>query len=431
MINHTLRIERRGRKNQGILGLITESGWWYQSWIPFQISPTECVMPLNRMRTGIYTVDFGLGYDLAIFDQLNAPIKKILPMKRTALEHHPRTGNPVQMTRWAPHGGFVPLGAKRQDGTPHPHAGTGFGVSTLLAFPCDEQGNLTTRMYCDTDDVYISTEILQYRYDGEHLIIEHTERVEFDQFLPGWKLNGTGLGLAIPDGEDLLSVSNAFSENPENMIAGVARWRRMKGHWYMIEFIPVATETGFMYSEPTIVRDSDGSLLFCARANLRHTIQVWRSTNGGYKWDCLFTIDNMRPLTPISINSTDDGRAYISANPYCANDLDSRGNKRYANILRERIFMWQLSEDRKRLMEPVALRDGPVEFGIPPSGSIWVIDHPESTTLRLADGKWHHIVSYRLLDGAEILDSGSITELTGSYYDEIELYDHITPRWLF
>jgi hypothetical protein len=426
-----MKIIRRGRRIQDILAVARESHWWYVSWIPFQISATECAVPLNRMATGIYTVDFGLGFDMAVLDNLDGPPKQIMELGRTALERHPRSGKPVQMSRWAPHVGFVPLGAKRADGTPHPHAGTGFGVGTVLAFPCDEAGNLTCRVYCDTGDVYCSQEVVQLRYDGAKLTVEHSKRVENDQFLPGLKLNGNGFGVAVPDGDDLLYTSTEFTKEVENMRAGVTRWRFLNGRWKMVDYVPVATEPGGYYSEPTLARDADGTLLFSARTNQWNTIQVWRSTDGGHTWTCLLRKDNMRPVTPISINTTGDGRAYVAANPFCPDDLDSRGIKRYANALRERICLWPLSDDRKRLLDPVVLRDGPSEFGIPPSGSIWAVDHPMSTTLRMADGKWRHVISYRLLDLAEILDHAPQTPITGSYCDEIELGEPFIPPWHF
>lgn len=426
-----MKIISRGRKVQDVVGSPHAPNWWYVSWAPFQISATEYALPLSRLATGIYTVDFGLGFDMAVLENLDGPPKQIMELGRTAFERHPRTGKPVQMTRWAPHTGFVPLDAKRADGTPHPHAGTGFGVGGLQAFPCDEAGNLTCRMYCDTDDVYLSQEVMQLRYDGRELRIDHSERVERDQFLPGRMLNGSGLGLAVPDGDDLLFVSGEYTEVADNTRCGVTRWQRLDGRWRMTEFVPVAVEPGFYYSEGTIARDADGALLFCARANRRHTIQVWRSYDGGRAWECLFTADNMRPLTPISINCTADGRAYIAANPFCPGNLDSRGRQRYPNILRERIFMWPLSDDRKRLLEPVVLRDGPSDFGIAPSDMHWAIDHPMSTTLRLADGKWHHVISYRLLDAAEILEHAPQTPVTGSYVDEIALEPDVNPLWRF
>ena len=39
------------------------------------------------------------------------------------------------MVKYPVAGGFVPAGAKRADGSPHPHAGTGFGLSTAQAWP--------------------------------------------------------------------------------------------------------------------------------------------------------------------------------------------------------------------------------------------------------------------------------------------------------
>lgn len=422
---------RRGGKLQELMVVPEEPGWWYAGGITFQIGPTECAVTASRLATGIRTVDFGMGWDMAVLDRLEGPVRGITPMRRTAFERHPRTSKPVQMSRWSPRGGFIPLGARRADGTPHPHAGTGFGLSTVLAFPCDEQGNLTTRMYSDTDDVYISHELLQFSYDGRTFAVDHAERAEPQSFLEGCLVLGCGLDAAIPDGDDLLFGATIKGDKPENMQCGLARWRRIDGRWRMSELVPVATEPGVYYSEPTCARDQDGSLLFCARANRRHSIQVWRSTDGGRGWTLLFTQDNMRPLTPITINTTGDGRAYVAANPFCPGDLDSRGIKRYANALREKITLWPLSEDRRRLLDPVVFRDGPADFGIPPSGSIWAIDHPCGRTVRMADGQWHHVVGYRLLDLAEILDKAPPTPVTGCYMDEIALNGAFTPPWRF
>ena len=38
------------------------------------------------------------------------------------------------MVKYPVRGGFIPLGAKLSDGTPHPHAGTGFGTSQAMAW---------------------------------------------------------------------------------------------------------------------------------------------------------------------------------------------------------------------------------------------------------------------------------------------------------
>ena len=48
-------------------------------------------------------------------------------------------------------------------------------------------------------------------------------------------------------------------------------------------------------------------------------------------------------------------------------------------------------------------RDCRGEWGPPPGGSTWRIDHPSGTTVKLADGQWHHILGARVVEYAELM----------------------------
>jgi hypothetical protein len=47
------------------------------------------------------------------------------------------------------------------------------------------------------------------------------------------------------------------------------------------------------------------------------------------------------------------------------------------------------------------MRDGRADFGPPPGGITWTLDHPIAANLQLADGRWHTVVGYRVMDRAE------------------------------
>ena len=61
-------------------------------------------------------------------------------------------------------GAFVPLGAKLDDGSPHPAAGTGFALSATATFSGDR-----SEMLKDGDQWI---EFLQLRWDGSKLAVQ-------------------------------------------------------------------------------------------------------------------------------------------------------------------------------------------------------------------------------------------------------------------
>ena len=99
--------------------------------------------------------------------------------------------------------------------------------------------------------------------------------------------------------------------------------------------------------------------------------------------------------------------------------------------------MWPLNDTRTDLMPVLVARDCRGEYGAPPGGSSWVCDHPSGATIRLADGKWHSIIVYRMLELAEIqrwwLRSGieAPTPQTGCYVEEVHSTDSAIPAWNF
>ena len=172
--------------------------------------------------------------------------------------------------------------------------------------------------------------------------------------------------------------------------------------------------------EPSLVRDRDGSLLFterwCYSPKEEHMIRVHRSEDEGRTWTEIMAVPDVKAQAPITINTAADGAPYIvTLKP---------GHER------DWVLLWMLNEDRSGLNEPITVRNGLEDFGPPPSGMIWFIDHPNGTVARLADGKWHGLLSYRVLDRGEH-GGGNPTPFTGHYVEEVTSTGAAVPAWNF
>ena len=93
--------------------------------------------------------------------------------------------------------------------------------------------------------------------------------------------------------------------------------------------------------------------------------------------------------------------------------------------------MWPLNADRTELGELYIARDARGQFGPAPSGSWWRVDHPISSVLQLADGEWHGVLTYHIVDNGEVEGFGSPTPQTGGYIEEILSKGKAIPIWAF
>jgi hypothetical protein len=408
--------------------------WVYQLARAFQLSPTEIGLLVNIRWCAIRPVDIEVGNDLVIVDRVDRiEPKAIVPLNRGDIGKHPRTGEPLLLSRYPLAGGFVPLGACRSDGSPHPHAGTGFAMSHVIGYPVDAAGQVTVYGLWDVPvaDRYFRIELQQYRYDGMRFTVEHTEVLAPDALLPAWEFTSMPLGNCLPDGDDLLGgLVGKPAGNHEAPGSGLARWQRRDGHWQLAAFTPVTGPDGAF--EPSLVRDADGSLLLSARGGARiegeggeevslmsteNDIRVWRSMDGGATWALILHARGVRAGTPVTINQAVDGTVYIAGNPY--RETDTRGQSQPSIEMRETLCLWPLAADRRSLLDPVVARDCSADFGVPPYGSIWRADHPVGMNVRLADGHWHHLLAYRVLEQNECVSDAPATACTGTYLEEI------------
>ena len=381
---------------------------------PFQVAPRQAGIFCNIRVEGFPKGDFENGSDVILFDDLsNISAEGAIPVSRNEKVVDPETGERRIVLKYPVTGGFVPLGAKRADGSAHPHAGTGFGICQALSYPMDEAG-----LFSRTSEFHQS-EVHQFIYDGRRFRVLRTETKTLEVPEGEWSIAHAGITNAIPDGDDmLLAVAGqwTFGDQPK-WVCGVARWRRRYGIWRPISLVTV-TDTRHPWVEPSLIRDTDGALLFSARGyhDAGNLVRVWRSADGGATWEPIIEVPNAREEAPVSLNRAADGTPYIAAN------VMGHG--------RQILSIWPLDAERSGLENPIVARDAPNEFGPPPGGSAWVVDHPSAATLRLADEEWHNVLGYRILWGAE---SGGAepTPQTGCYIEEVLSRGRALPVWTF
>jgi hypothetical protein len=430
----SLTVTQRPRAFYAVSSQPATEEWVYQMASVFQLSATEIGLVLNIRRCHVKTVDTEAGNDLAVLDRLDGVHPKVVvPLNRSEIGTHPRTGAQILLCRYPLAGGFVPIGACFAGGsTPHPHAGTGFAMSHIIGFPVDAKGNITVYGEWQIQDQYAAVELQQYSYDGSKFIVEHTERMPFSKLLAGWQFTGLPLGNCLADGHDLLGGLTGKPNGGSGAAgSGLARWRRIDGRWRLVSFVPV-TGTDGSY-EPSLVRDNDGSLLFAARSGQagpnENALIVWRSVDNGTTWESVIHTPELRAGTPVTINRGLDGTIYIAANPH--RETDSIGRRQPSTEMRETLLLWPLSQDRRHLLEPLLARDCSADFGRPPYGSIWRVDHPIGLNVRLADGHWHHILTYRVLEQNECVGGAPSTPHTGTYVEEVLTTGPALPEWKF
>jgi hypothetical protein len=401
---------------------------------PFQVAPDQAALFCNVRVEGVDVFDFENGTDVIIFADL-AAIKAAgaVPISRNERRTE---GDGVErlVIKFPMIGGFVPRGALRADGAPHPHAGTGFGLCQAISFPPDDQGHFSwSAKYVHRCEVH------QFSYDGKRFTaVRSSSGLEQTHPVAGvWRIGAPGLTNAIPDGDDLLLAVTA--SDGSGQVTGVSRWARTGNTWQPVAFSPV-TPAGGGWAEPSLVRDHDGALLFSARGSggdrlsqvqvwrkqsdgpqwrlvvSTPDVRVWHKQQGDGEWGLVLSLPNAHEPGPISMGCAADGTPYIAAN------RPGSG--------RETLCLWPLNAGRVDLEEPLTARAARDEFGPAPGGGAWMVDHASGAVVRLADGQWHGVVAYRVLGNAEHRGAPPAAQ-SGCYVEEISSTGPVAPPWRF
>jgi hypothetical protein len=432
------------------------STWRYGVGPTFQVAPRLAGMFCNIRMEYAPGTDFEAGNDVVLFGDLaRLGSARALPVSRNHREPNPNSRPPGEasvMVKYWIRGGFVPFGARRPDGSPHPHAGTGFGLCQAVSWPLDDRRSeqtpgLGSRRAFAGAESYQYLELQQYRYDGGEFRVLSTTRAAYGELLEGWVLSNPAMRNAIAAGDDLLlgisgnaaRVQSASSSY--GLGCGVSRWRRTGDGWRPVSFVQVTDDRGWF--EPSLIRDLDGTLLLSARGAspaTMNSISVWRSKDEDATWSQVIDLPGSISQAPVSLNQAADGTPYLVANPYEILSVprakvfplprDPAGRPRLGGWLRENLYLWPLTLDRTGVEAPLRIRECRSEFGPPPHGSTWNVDHPTGMTLQLADGRWRHLLTERILEYAELRGFGP-TPATGLYVEEVVSAGEPLPTWRF
>jgi hypothetical protein len=357
-------------------------------------------------------------------------------------------------------GGFVPMKARMSDGSFHKHGGSGFALGPSHRFPATGGGGFSWR----DPHRYDMLEVFQLRYDSSGLtsVCEGTWTQNMDAPLriadTEWCIFSHGLTSAIADGSDLLFT--VMARKSDRAAAGVSRWSHRDGHWRPVSFQPVTENEAIppdpkrvhesnihertRWLEPSLVRARDGSLLFCARGSDTYCstdgtescflVQVWRSIDGGRSWSIFLRVPEVRNVSPVTVNRSVDGTAYLASNPFRpAFTIGPRVGRG-----REDLSLWPINEERSVLDAPLSVVQALSEFGeAPPSPDpewydCWLVDHPNSATIQLGDGFWHDLLAYRVTH-SPLFGSLSIAPASqvGCHISEVLSYGPVQPLWEF
>jgi hypothetical protein len=181
--------------------------------------------------------------------------------------------------------------------------------------------------------------------------------------------------------------------------------------------------------EPTLVRDTDGGLLFSARpagSTTPHaqSLFVWRSSDNGATWRKVIDVPHLRQANPVTLNTAADGSPFVLCNQslgafVSGHHPDSVAAGTGYGGLREIVCLWPLNPRRNGLLSPLVVRFPRYELGLPPDRGGWTCDHLTAGVVRLADGRPRTLVCYRLLAEAEVNAGLPPTPHSGLYVEEL------------
>jgi hypothetical protein len=380
IIPHGKILERPTRQPEG-----TKNSVSYILGKCFQLDRTHCLLVANMEEQGGH--DMCVGNDGFIFEKLSdiKPESAIFLNRPDENYKLKRKENYAWLAKFPAMGGFVPLGAKMENGKPHPAAGTGVLVSQGITYHSD-------RTITDQDSEIIM-EIVQLRWNGKTLTIK--QKSLMDEAL-GFKLFGVPLSNFCPQGATLLSP---FTTDKGTV---VFRWEFDGEIWRITEsgkpfvcnakrdlshgrVIPIGE------FEPSLQRQGDHYIAY-TRGN-DPIGRVYISTDG-MNFEQLFEKKNN--TVPQALSQGLDESLYLATNPNW-------------DMLRNPLVIYPMED--KSFGQPILIHD---EGGIRDTkgDKIPFIDHGVGVNLYI-EGRWRHLLWYRVCDLKERTMDSSMTEAIG------------------
>ena len=358
--------------------------------------------------------DFEIGNDYFIFRDLAEIVPaRAIPFNRLETNYVTRAGQNAVLARYAVNGIIVPLGAKLGDGQVHPGAGTGFLFSTALSFMTD-RSEITPN-----PDQFL--EFYQARWDGGKLTVERDQLPESY----ATKLINVGFNCMLKEAGVLCPIVSDTGIEVLLFEYQNGRWRPTTsgGSFSVIKKTakiglenvgargkPFALVRGEI--EPSLVRLADGYMI--------HTRGPDTDPKGRFYWSAdglhyHFKFDHWNHTVPQVLNQGLDGSLYLITNPgpgWLRNPLQA-------------FALRGLS-----LVNPVIVHDEK-EIRDSKGKEVPFVDHGMGANVRI-DGRWRHLLTYRVLDVRETNGEGAPpTPQTGLYLAELEFDQVSSPPFRF
>ena len=380
----------------------------------FQVTRELAAFVVNVRCFGKQTCDFELGNDIYLFDSFETlGESEPLTFLRSFTDRHPDDGSEVVFSRYDGQVAFVPVGATLPDGTPHPHAGTGFCLGTAIALPANAQGAASVDVYRGNLGWFLI--LTQLAWQDDTLIQTNRQILRPTDFMPG--ANDSGLGAPVFDGADILIPFSMVKPAPYGL--GLLRMQRLAdGQWHPGTFEMIAPEKGDnppLFSKPTpgdglsgcegsAARLADGQVVFTCREwgpkpwspepLEASRMRLWKGCPGVTPFRQVQERAFFHTLSPITVGATWEGEPYLLANAYSRTDW--KGAAVPSLDIREKLLLYPLAGENLAPAEPLLLCDVVNDFGEPgPETGGWFADHPMGWRLQL-QGKQRNFVTWRV-----------------------------------
>lgn len=368
----------------------------------FQLDRDTALLAVSLREQG--GQDFEIGNDGFIFRHLADIVpERAIPLNRLEPGYKMKSGKDAVLSKYPFNGVIVPLGAKLRDGTPHPAAGTGFFVCSVISFAPDR-----SQITPDPDEFI---EFYQVRWDGSSLKVTRDKLPEpFASRLKDIAFNTVAkdTGFVTPFGSALGMEALRFDyvDGRWQVTASGKPFGAATNTQGRIEINASGKITNLPTEiEPSIVQTPDGYLVYTRGGNNQRG-RVYRSQDA---LNYYFAFDHYNYTVPQVLNSGLDGGIYLTTNTgpgWLRNPL-------LAYALRGQSFV-----------NPIIIHDEK-QIGDDKQKEVPFVDHGVGANIFL-DGRWRHLLCYRVLDLRETNGEGAPPmPQTGLYLAELE-YNKIT-----
>ena len=199
-------------------------------------------------------------------------------------------------------GGFVPLGETLEDGSPHPAAGKGFLYCCCVPYKSDRSDPLPPyREFIEKIDI---------EWDGEHLKICGTERLDFGS---GFARASTPLTEPVPFGNGNLLTLFTLVPSAPSAAAGIypVEFAYTTNGWRIVR-IGESFGAGYYHaSEPSLRKN--GGRYYAALRSDKPVVAVFESDDG---FDYRLICEAKNHTVPRVLNLGLDGSMYLATNGF-------------------------------------------------------------------------------------------------------------------